>query len=530
MHPPEYYTRTEPNKHTIFMNPTDTYEIVKILGSCKNKKSTGDDGISLTLLKQLSNELSEPLAYLINMSLEQGTVPDPMKLTKVIPIYKAKSKIEFSNYRPISMLSNISKILEKVVHRRLYSFMTKHNILYDNQFGFRPKHSTIDAITKFTCDTMKSLDEKGSCLSVYLDLSKAFDTINHDILLKKLNHYGIRGKALDWFKSYLSQREQYVSYKGVKSVGFGVSYGVPQGSVLGPLLFILYSNDLPHSITHSNTILFADDTTIYIVGHNVRDLYARMNHDLKQLSDWFRANQLSVNATKTKYMFITKQKVNISNDLSLCIGTEKLERVTSTKFLGLILDEKMLWHDHIDHCSKKVSSGLYAMNAAKRYLTSEHLHILYCSLIHPYLTYGNLVWGNTHQKYLHRLEILQKKAIRIMTKSSFNAHASPLFKQARVLKLKDIHDSHVCTFMYEYVHGILPRPLSTMYEPNRECHGHNTRHANDPKLPKTNTKLCTKKFVISWSSSVAGFTSECENFHDQASFNNAWKIITLITY
>ena len=314
-----------------------------------------DDGISLTLLKQLSK-----VAHLINMSLEQGAVPEVMKIAKVIPIYKAKCKESFSNYRPISLLSNISKILEKVVHKRLYSYLVKHDILYANQFGFRPKHSTINAITKFTCDVMHYLDKKESCLSVYLDLSKAVDTIDHSILLRKLNHYGIRGRALEWFASYLCQRKQYISYQGIKSNDFDVHYGVTQGSVLGPLLFILYSNDVPNSIKHSTSVLFADDTTIYCGGNDICCLFEQVNNDLCQLSDWFRSNKLSINANKTKYMLITKQEDASNVMYHLHVYDEQLEQVTHTQFIGLVIDQHVNWKCHIDMCRKKISSGLCA--------------------------------------------------------------------------------------------------------------------------------------------------------------------------
>ena len=232
---PSHYLGNKPNASTMYLFPhTNAGEISKIIKSFQTKKSTGDDGISMQLLKQLCQSCSSPIAMIINMSLDQGIVPDAMKLAKVIPIFKAKSKESFNNYRPISLLSNISKVLEKVVHKRLYSFLTRCDIICDKQYGFRPNRSTIDAVTDLTSDVLSSLDRNDMCLSVYLDLSKAFDTINHKILLNKLEYYGIRGRTLEWFRSYLDRRMQYVCYNGLNSETKPVEYGVPQGSVLAP--------------------------------------------------------------------------------------------------------------------------------------------------------------------------------------------------------------------------------------------------------------------------------------------------------
>ena len=214
-----------------------------------------------------------------------------------------------------------------------------YQMLYRNQFGFRPKHSTSDAVIQFAHDALHSLDTNGKCLSVFLDLSKAFGTISHDILTSKLSHYGVRGTSLNWFKSYLCNRTQYVSYKGTKSECSVVTHGVSQGSVLGPLLFILYTNDLPNSIKHSKTIPFADDTTIYATGNNSPGLFEKVNEDLSYLTDWFRANQLSVNASKTKYMLISSKNNTTKRTARLKIDDENLDQVTHTKFLGLLLDQ-----------------------------------------------------------------------------------------------------------------------------------------------------------------------------------------------
>ncbi len=458
------------------------------------KKSTGQDGISMLLVKAISKEISVPLAKVINLSLSTGVVPDTMKMATVIPLYKANNNQLFTNYRPISLLPTFSKLLEKVVHRRLYYFLQKHNILYKNQYGFRRKHSTCDAITDFTFDVLQALNEKQSSLAVYLDLSKAFDTIDYEILLKKMEHYGVRGTALTWFRSYLTQRKQYVSYKGTCSNVLVMPCGVPQGSVLGPLLFILYSNDIPNSMEYTKAILFADDTTLHVTAANLRDLYDKMNHDLENLNDWFKANKLSLNASKTKYMLFGSKQPDQGQVLN--IGEDNLEKVQSTKFLGIIIDDQMKWNIHIEHCKKKISSGVYAMNAAKHTLSSNHLRILYNSLVHPYLSYGTLLWGNAYHKFTKQLEVQQKKAIRCIYKANYNAHSSPLFKESRVLKLKDIHKFQLCGMAYNFMNDTLPSPLKRMFKRNTDIHSVATRQIHDIYLPKVNNNLVKRSFIF----------------------------------
>ena len=298
----DQYLGQDQHGRSLFLSPTDPQEIKKILVSLKPKQSCGHDGISTSFLKSIKDNICEPLSILINKSMETGYVPNIFKTAKVIPIYKAKDAQELTNYRPVSLLPSISKILEKVIHKRLYTFLNSYNIFYASQYGFRPNHSTINAITEFTSYVMSSLDKQEHSLSAFLDLSKAFDTIDHTILLNKLSHYGVRGVALDWFRSYLSNRKQFVNYKDTKSDIRNVDCGVPQGSVLGPLLFIIYTNDLPRAIKYSKCILFADDTTLFYCTKHRNELYNNISMDLNALSDWFKANKLSLNVSKINYM------------------------------------------------------------------------------------------------------------------------------------------------------------------------------------------------------------------------------------
>jgi hypothetical protein len=429
----------------------------------------------------------------MNKSMETGEVPDTLKLAKVIPIYKANEKDMFTNYRPISLLPCFSKILEKLMHKRVYSFLVKHNMLYNSQYGFRPKHSTTYAIIELVGDIMKAYDREESMLAVFVDLSKAFDTIDHSILINKLERYGIRGIALKWFQNYLNNRSQFVSYNGITSKTGSLAYGVPQGSVLGPLLFIIYTNDLPFCST-SGCILFADDTTIYRTGKDIDKLYNTLQNDIDQLCEWFRSNRLSLNAGKTNYMlFYNKQTVHSTKNI--IVDNNPINHANSVKFLGVIIDEQLTWSTHIDKCAKKISSGLYAINAVKNILNTKNLKILYHSLIQSHLNYCNITWGYALKKYTNRLTILQKKAIRNITKSTYNAHTSPLFKDHGLLKLEDICNIQIAKLMHSYTHDDLPTNLMSLFNSNTAFHSHNTRQHHDPHFMQYNTARMSNSFL-----------------------------------
>ena len=476
------------SKNSFFLNPTDPEEICKITGEMQSKNSTGFDGIASSFIKQIKESLAFPLTIIINKSLSTGEIPANLKVAKVVPLYKHKEKNLLTNYRPISLLPVFSKVLEKVVHKRLYNFFDKNELLYEHQYGFRSNHSTIDAVSQFICDTTKSLQNKQHMAAVLLDLSKAFDTIKHDILLSKLNHYGVRGLALQWFSNYLSERKQYVCCNGtVSSMESISSFGVPQGSVLGPLLFTIYINDLHKCLKFSNCIQFADDTTIYLGGGDLKTTFECLNKDLITLVDWFKANCLSLNLQKTKYMLFTS-KLNVKNIPDLRVGSDIIERVQAAKFLGIFLDDKLTWGEHIKHIKQKITSGLYALNTTKHLLSSWHLRSLYFSLVHPFLQYGCILWGGAAKKVLYPLRMLQKKAVRSVCKARYNAPTDSLFKDIYILKLDDIHQLELNKFMFRISHYLAPRPLCDHFTPNFKIHTYNTRHCKDFHVePVTNS-------------------------------------------
>lgn len=466
-------------KSTCYFKPADESEILKIICSLGSKKSPGFDQIKPDLVKLVANEILYPLKLIINMSLCDGIVPDALKIAKVVPIYKKDSPESFGNYRPVSVLPCFSKIFERIVHDRCCSFLDATNTLYQRQYGFRHKHSTYMAVLDFIKDTNVALDKNMYTASIFMDLSKAFDTIDHNILLQKLYHYGFRGVAYNWFSDYLTNRKQFVSYNNVTSSYENVKCGVPQGSILGPLLFILYMNDICTTSNKLSFILFADDTTVFHSNSNIKDLCKIMNEELKEVVNWFKCNKLSLNAAKTNFMIIgtPHQTQNINDsDTNIFLDGCKLIKVCNAKFLGIILDENLTWKPHINSISKTCAKNIGVLNKLKHILPKTSLYQLYCTLILPYLTYGVILWGNASKNLLDRILKLQKRAVRIISNSSYLCHSKPLFDRLNILDINNLFKKALYIFMYKYNNMLLPRSFDNMFTCMKSVHNYNTRN------------------------------------------------------
>ena len=486
--------------NSIFFTPTDQSEILKLINGLKSKTSSGHDDINSIVLKSISTSICIPLAKLINKSLSSGIVPDIWKIAKIVPIYKAKEKTDLTNYRPISLLPVLSKILEKIVHKRVYSFLVKYDILYQSQYGFRDKRSTTDAVTEFCSDTLLDFDKRNYTLSVFLDLSKAFDTVDHGIMLRKLEHYGIRGCALDWFRSYLTDRKQYVHYKNCNSVMQNIECGVPQGSVLGPLLFIIYTNDLPNCLGKTKSILFADDTTVYIAGNRKNNLFSIMKHELIDLIDWFRCNKLSLNISKTNFILFEPQRLTLNDhctyiDCQLKFGPENINEVNCTKFLGIELDKHLKWTQQFSKLMSKLSRGVYFLNKVKNFLPHNALKTLYYSLFQSHLNYGLLIWGSSMTADMEdKLMKMQKKAIRAINRAKYNAHTHNLFRENKILKVQEMIKLEQLKIIFKNSKSHLPEPLMNVFSPNPT--EYSTRQQYHPKILKPKHKQLTDSFLV----------------------------------
>ena len=502
-----YLTNSVP--HSFFMTPVNENDLIKVASTFKPKLSSGFDNISMKLVKHSINHIATPLTHIFNLTFTTGIIPQNLKVAKVTPIYKSGNKHLFNNYRPISVLPSFSKLLEKVVYQKLSNFLENNQLLNKHQYGFRRKHSTIHPILHFIKHITESSNKptKDNTLGVFIDLTKAFDTISHEILLEKLKYYGIRGLSNDWFRNYLSDRKQFMEINNVTSSRTTITHGVPQGSTLGPLLFLIYINDLPHA-TQLNVLSFADDTTVYSSNHSTCNLFTHTNTELSKINEWFKANKLSLNSTKTNYMlFSSNNKYTIPEHLSLHIdGTPisnvgRNSNVNTIKFLGINFDENLTWKHHISFLCNKLSKSIYAINKVKNFLPHETLKSLYFSLIQSHLIYGIQIWGNSLS--IGKVFKLQKRALRIINRKGYRAHTDPLFHTNNLLKVTDIYRLHSALFIYDYKYGKLPMSFNNFF-PNPRNHKITTRQLNNIYLikPRTTFAINSPFYAIphSWNS------------------------------
>lgn len=490
------------NPYSLFLFPVTPDEIVEVASHClKSNKAAGFDNFKPSVMRNVIHVLAVPLTHIFNISLSHGVFPNRMKVAKVAPVFKKGDPKMFSNYRPISVLPSLSKILERIVYNRLLAFLNKHNILFDGQYGFRAGISTEMALIDAVDKVYDALGKKLTTVGVFLDLSKAFDTIDHEILISKLSHYGIRGTSLSWFKSYIHNRKQFTLFNGESSDLLDIKCGVPQGSILGPLLFILYVNDICNVPTASSLVLFADDTNIFFSGDNPKSLENSIINELDKFYDWFKANKLSLNIDKTNYMVFGKpqQKFNFR----ICLDGKLINRTDKTKFLGVWIDSKLSWRDHINSISLSVSRSVGILCKLKHFLPKNALRCIYLSLIIPHLTYCLVVWSGTAKSNLNKLVLLQKKAIRHISGSKWRDHTSPLFASLKLLKLPDIVNLSIACFIFRCENSNVPRKFKNLYNHNTQIHDYNTRQSSElHRFPCQNNaqKSLRYRSVIVWNS------------------------------
>ena len=456
-------------------------EILEIIKQLENK-STGPYSIPLKLLNIIPDLIVEPLCKLINNSFSHGIFPDFLKIVKVIPIHKGNSIQDMNNYRPISLLSIFDKIIEKLMHSRLYKFLEDSNILYDKQYGFRKGNSTIFSLIEITEKIKESIDKNKYGCGIFIDLRKAFDTVNHNILLSKLEHYGIRGSSLNWFKSYLNDRQQYVFLNGESSDRKMITCGVPQGSVLGPLLFLLYINDLPNISKILDFYLFADDTNIYYEDVSLKKLEKTINKELRNLYIWLSVNRLSLNIDKTNFIIFHPFNKPLTYNVTIKINKKAINEKNSIKYLGVFIDSTLSWKEHLLHLSKKLSRVVGILYKLRPFVNTNIMKNVYYALFYSHIVYAIEVWGLACEVYLNKIITLQKRVVRLMAyKDQFPVLPGPLFPslplffELGLLNVKDVFVLQLSKFIHKCLNSNIICNFDNWFKLNCEVHKHQTR-------------------------------------------------------
>ena len=430
------------------------------------------------------------MSNIANCIIKTSIYPDSLKLGKIIPIFKKGNSEDPSNYRPICLLSAINKIVEKVLYKRLYGFFEKHGLIFNYQFGFRQAYSTTLALIEITDEIRKEIEKRNITIGIYLDLTKAFDLVDHKILEYKLNRYGVRGSVLSLIKSYLMNRQQYTKINGVKSSISGNICGVPQGSVLGPLFFLVYLNDIQYC-TNAKLRLYADDTNVFVTDKSPQVVKFKAEKCMQDIAEWLGANKLVLSQGKTKYSVF----MPISKKIPTCLNSIKIDntivhRSTSCKYLGIHLDDKVRFDEHIRQLSKSLVKTISAFKIIKNWIPDGLKLQLYFAYFHSKLQYGLEVYGSAAQKYIKQLEVLQHRALKTLFNLDPLTPSLPLLHRFKILTVHDLYKVKISQFMHKQRTGKLPDMFSHYANDLSDDKSYpNTRNRMKLYIPRMRTEL-----------------------------------------
>ena len=472
------------NINSMYLKPVDENEIIRHIHSLKNNCAPGEDGISALLIKHIHKHVLKPLTYLLNLIFKTGIVPEYFKTSVITPIFKSGNKKQITNYRPISVINNFSKILEKALKERLVKFFEINNILSHRQFGFIESMSTNDALYEIISEITNNLNDSKKALAVFLDLAKAFDTVPHHNLLEILSGYGIRGPVLDVFKSYLSNRVQSVKIDGVISEPRTVAMGIPQGTVLGPILFITYINPLLKEMHIEGSMLsYADDTVLVFSGDSWNNVKNMAENGIRLVKNWFDSFQLSLNLTKTNFIAFSPTEKNRPYFNELKINDTFIQGTKHTKYLGIIIDCHLRWSFHIERITLCVKRLLHKFYVLREFMSKKLLICIYKSLIESIFRYGIIVWGGMYKTLLQPLNTLQNYILKIIFKKPKLYHTSLLYS-VDVLNIRCLYILSVNKFMNRL------NNLSIKHSVNTRC-----RQMGNLSMPYNKKTLCLKSIV-----------------------------------
>lgn len=447
---PQKQCKQEPPTPTsMFLTPVCKNDLIRHISSLKNNSSPGFDGISAKMIKQTHLEILVPLEHIINQIFITGTVPSDFKTSVVTPVHKSGSKTSIENYRPISLINNFAKIFEKCLKEKLISYYNTVNILSANQYGFLEGRGTTDALYRFTTQVTNGLNIGKKCMGVFVDLARAFDTVPHDRLLAVLSHCGVRGSVLRLMKNYLTDRIQTVKINNAISKRQIIRIGVPQGTVLGPLLFITYIDSLLKQDIGGTIVSYADDTTIIFDGVDWEETRKKTIRGLEIVKNWLETYKLTLNLNKTHYIAFSLTIANRPNFSHINIDGSQIHEVSETKYLGIIIDQFLKWHPHIDYLSGNICRLIHRFYILKQFLSTKILIMIYKALVESIIGYGLLVWGGLYNNALHKLEVNQKFMLKIIYGKNRTYPTRLLFTE-KTCNIRTLYMTTICMFMHTH--------------------------------------------------------------------------------
>ena len=438
------------------------YQKLKILNI---GKAAGLDQIPCKLLKIAAEVVTPSLTQIFDKIICTSIFPNDWKLARVTPIFKKGKKDDMDNYRLISVISVVAKIFEKLIFEQLYEYLHNNN-LTASQSGFRSLHSTLTALIEVTDKWSINIDNKLLNGVIFIDLKKPFDTIDHTVLIRKLQMYGVDQNGIKFFESYLSNRSQRCCVNGELSEAVKSTCGIPQGSNLGPLIFLIYINDLPNCLETATPRMFADNTNITIAAKSIPELQLIINSELKNLHQWLITNRLSLNVAKTEFMIVrSRQRLLVHNEhISIEMDGKPIKRVNEAKSFGVQIDEHLTWTRHVENISKKITSAIGALKQVCQFIDTNTALKIYEALIQPHFDYFSTVWDGLSITLNDKLQKLQNRAARTITKSPYNASTSELFSKLGWDDLLTCRKKHKAITMFKTVHDLTPSYLHGLFD------------------------------------------------------------------
>lgn len=467
----------------------------KLRGIVSNLKNcAGVDRVTKRVMTDAFDVVENQLLRIVNDSLQCGLFPAAWKKTMVIPIPKVARSTRPEDHRPINILPLYEKVLETVVKEQLVAYVDRTRMLIEEQSGFRKHHSCETALNLLLLKWKQYIERGKIVLSVFVDLKRAFETIDRAKLIGALHRMGIRGTVLKWFSSYLENRIQVTRYNSAVSPAAAVDLGVPQGSVLGPLLFIIYMNDVKRALRAAEVNLFADDTVLFVTGDSFDECFDVMNEELKNYSEWLKWKKLKLNVSKTKYMVVTTRQRNSCNGI-VQIDGEVVERVEAMKYLGVMLDEKLNFSEHIDYTIRKAARKFGVLCRVSRYLTDEAKIVVYKTIIAPHFDYCASILFLATKQQMKRMQILQNKVMRLILHCDRLTPRLFMLECLQWMSVRQRIEYNTLVFVFRVTKGMAPQYLTNTVVYGRDVHQHNTRQAADLRLPSYR-KTCTQNSLF----------------------------------